>query len=71
MSLQVECSAKENITIRATKILKDGMNVAHITYMIIASQEPDNIVVFLHISSSFFSDNVPIYKIYVVKQMIE
>ena len=47
------------------------MNVAHRIYMIIVSQHSDSIVVFLHTSSSKFSDTVSIYNIYVVKQNIE
>ena len=39
--------------------------------MIFVSQQSDSFVVFLHTSSSKFSDNVSIYKIYVVKQTIE
>ena len=68
MLLQVECSVEKTVTIRAKKRLKDCNNVAHITYMIIVSQQSDSIVVFLHISSSNFSDIVSIYHIYVEKQ---
>ena len=68
MSLQVECSAEESVTIRTMKRLKDCINVAHVTYMIIVSQQSDSVVIFLHTSSSKFSDNVSIYNINVVKQ---
>ena len=51
--------------------MEDCINVAHITYMIILSQQPDSFVVILHTSSSKFSDNVSIYNIYVAKQNIE
>ena len=47
MSLQVECSAEEGVTIRASKILKDCISVAHITYVIIVPQQSDRYVVFL------------------------
>ena len=36
-SLQIECSAVEIVTIRATKRLKDCINVARLTYIIIVS----------------------------------
>ena len=71
MVLQFERSAEESVTIRATKILKDCINFAHIKCMIIVFQQTDSIVVFLHTSSSMLSDNVSIYNIYVVKQNIE
>ena len=71
MSLQVDCSVEKSVTIRTAKRLKAGINVAHITYMIIVSQQSDKIVVLLHTLSSKFSDNVSIYNIYVVKQKFE
>ena len=71
MSLQFECSAEESVTNRTTKRLKDFINVAHITYMILETQQSDNVVLFLHISSSNFSDDISIYIIYVVKQNFE
>ena len=71
MSLLAETSAEENETIMATKIFKNCIIVAQKTQMNIVSQQSDSIVVFLHTSSSKFSDNVSSYNIYVVKQYIE
>ena len=71
MSLQIECSAEESVTIRTTKSLKDWINVAHITYMIIVPQQSDSIVVFLHTSSSKFSDNVAIHNIDIIQENVE
>ena len=71
MSLQVECSVEESVTIRASKRLKDSINVANITYMVIVSQQSGRNFVFLQTSSSEFSDKGSIYKIYVVKQNVE
>ena len=70
MSLHIECSAEETVTIKTTKRLKDCINVAHITYMNNVSQQSGSIFALLHTSSSKFSDNVSIYNIYVVKQNI-
>ena len=51
--------------------MKDCINVAHITYVVIVSQQFDSVVVFLRTSSTEFSDNVSIYNIYVAKQNTE
>ena len=61
MSLQIERSVEDSVTIRTTKSLKDCINFAHITYMIIVPQQSDSIVIFLQTSPSKFSDNVTIY----------
>ena len=71
MSLQAECSVEKSVANRATKRLKDCINVAHITYMIIVPQQSDGIVAILHNSSSKFSGNVSSYDIYVLKQNIK
>ena len=71
MSLQIECSAEESVTIMATKRLKDCFNVAHKTYMIFVSQQSDSIVVFLHTPSSKFSDNVAIHNIDSIQHNVE
>ena len=71
MSLEFERFAEESVTIMTTKGLKDCINVAHIIYTIISSQQSYSFVVSLHTSSSKFSDDVSIYNIYVVRQNIE
>ena len=71
MSLQIEWSSDENVTIRLTKRLQDCINVAHIAYMIIVSQQSGGIFEFLDISFSKFSDNVSVYNSYVVIHNID
>ena len=71
MSLQIESSVEESVTIRTTKSLKDCIIVAHITYMIIVPQQSDSIVVFLQNSPSKFSDNVTIHNSDIVQHNVE
>ena len=69
--LQIDSSAEESVKIRETKRLKDCINVAHTTYMILASQQFDSIVVFLQTSSGKFSDNVAIHNIDNIQEIVE
>ena len=71
MSLQIENSVEESVTIRTTKSLKDCINVAHITYLIILPQQSDSIVVFLQTYRSRFFDNVALHNIDIIKHNVE
>ena len=71
MSLQIESFVEESVTISTTIILKECINVAYITYMIIVPQQFDSIVIFLQTSLSKFSDNVTIHKIDIIQHNVE
>ena len=71
MSLQIECSAEKSVAIRAAKRLEACINVVHVAYVVVVSQQSHNIFVFLHTSSSKFSDNVAIHNVYIIQQNVE
>ena len=71
MLLQIESSDEQNVTIRTKKSLKDWIDVAHITYMIIVPPQSDSIVVFLQTSSNKFSNNVTIHNIDIKQHNVE
>ena len=71
MSLQIESSVEESVTIRTTKSLKDCFNVAHITYMIIVPQQSDSVVVFLQTSPGKLCNNFTIHKIDIIQHNVE
>ena len=71
MSLQIEWFVEKSVTIRAAKILEDCIDVVHVAYVVVVSQQSHSIFVFLHTSSSNFYDNVPIYKIYIIRENFE
>ena len=71
MSLQIECSDREKVTVRAAKRLQDCINVAHVVYVVVVSWQSHSIFVFLHASASKISDNVPIHNIYIKQQNVD
>ena len=71
MSLQIECSVNKRVTIRAAKRLEGCIDVVHVAYVVVVSQQPHSIFVFLHTSSSKFFDNVPIHNIYIIQENAE
>ena len=71
MSLQIECSVEESITIRAGKILGNSINVVHPAYVVVVSQRLHCIFVLLYTSSGKFTDNAPIYNNYIKQQNVE
>ena len=68
MSLQIECSVEKSNTIRAAKISKNCLNVAHVAYVVVVSQQSHRIFVFLYTSSNKITDNVPIHNYYIIEQ---
>ena len=58
MSFQIGCFAEEWVTIKARNCLKECVNVAHVKYMFIVSQQSDSILVFLHTPPNEFTYNV-------------
>ena len=71
MPLQIECSVERSVTIMTAKRLEGYINVVQGTYAIVVSQHSHSIFVFLHTSSSKFSDNVAIQNIYIIQQNVE
>ena len=71
MSLQTEGSVEKSVTIRTAKRLEDCINVVHVAYEVVVSQQSHSIFVFLHTSFSKFSDNVAIHNIYIIQQNVE
>ena len=71
MSLQIQGSIEIIVTIRTAKILEDCIYVSHVEYMVVVSQQSQNVFVFLQISSSKFFDNVPIDNIYIIQQYLQ
>ena len=70
MSFQIGCSVEKSVTIRAKKGLEDCVNVAHVTFLIILSQQFDSILVFLHTPPSEFPYDIPLYSIDIIEQKI-
>ena len=50
------------------KIIENCFSVVHVQYVVVLSQQSHRIFVLLHTSSSKFSDNVPIQKIFILQQ---
>ena len=71
MSLQIESSVEQIVTIRTTKSFEDCINVAHKTYMNNVPHQSDSIVVFMQTSPSKFSDNVTIHTIDIIQHSVE
>ena len=71
MSLQIECSVEESVTIRATKRLEDCINVVHVAYVVVVSQQSHSVFVFLHISSGELSDKITIDNIDIIQHNVE
>ena len=71
MLLKIECSVEKSVTITAAKQLEDCINVVHVAYVVVVSQQSHSIFVFLHILSCKFSDNVHIHNIYIIQENVE
>ena len=71
MSLQIEQSVENSVTIRATRKLGSWIIVVHLAKVIVVSQQSHSIFVFLHNLSGKFTDNVPIHIIYKIQQNVE
>ena len=72
MSSHKERSVEKSVTIRETKTLEDCINeVVDVAFVVVVSEQSHSVFVFLHTSSSRFSENVPIYNIYTIQQNIE
>ena len=71
MSLQIECYVEKSVTIRAAKRLEDCINVVHVAYVVVVSQQSHSILVLLYTSSSKFIDNVPMKNACIIQQNAE
>ena len=71
MSLRIGCYIEESVAIGATKGLEDFNNVAHVTYMIIVSQQSDSILVFPHTPPSELINNISVYNIKIIENNVE
>ena len=71
MSLQIECSVEKSVTFRAVKRSEDCTFVVYVAYVIFVSQQLHSVFVWLHTSSSRFSDNITTHNVYIRQQIVE